>query len=101
MLAAELGTTVSGLRQLGTQGAITGDVIRTKLVGNLELLRDEADSMPATIGDAFTLIGNAALQLVGTWDELTGASSMVVEALITVEDISTGWPPPTSPSRVS
>ncbi|RJL06931.1 tape measure protein [Paracoccus siganidrum] len=86
LLAAELGTTVSGLRQLGPQGAITGDVIRTALVGNLELLREEADSMPATIGDAFTLIGNAALQLVGSWDQLLGASSTVAEVLILVAD---------------
>ena len=86
LLASELGTTVSGLRGLGQQGAITGDVIRTALIGNLELLREEADSMPATIGDAFTLIGNAALQLVGTWDQVFGASSMVATALIAVAD---------------
>ncbi|MDO5757300.1 MAG: tape measure protein [Rhodobacterales bacterium] len=86
LLAEELGTTVSGLRQMGSQGKITGDVIRTALVGNLELLRDEADSMPATIGDAFTLIGNAALQLVGTWDKMMGASSTVADALIFVAD---------------
>ena len=86
LLAAELGTTVSGLRSLGQQGAITGEVIRTALIGNLELLREEADSMPATIGDAFTLIGNAALQLVGTWDQVFGASSTVATALIAVAD---------------
>ena len=86
LLAEELGTTVSGLREMGKQGLITGDVIRTALVGNLELLREEADSMPATIGDAFTLIGNAALQLVGTWDKLLGASSMVADALILLAD---------------
>ena len=86
LLASELGTTVSGLRGLGQQGAITGDVIRTALIGNLELLREEADSMPATIGDAFTLIGNAALQLVGTWDQVLGASSLVATALIAVAD---------------
>lgn len=86
LLAEELGTTVSGLRTLGQQGAITGDVIRTALIGNLELLREEADSMPATIGDAFTLIGNAALQLVGTWDQVFGASSMVATTLIAVAD---------------
>ena len=86
LLASELGTTVSGLRGLGQQGAITGEVIRTALIGNLELLREEADSMPATIGDAFTLIGNAALQLVGTWDQVFGASSMVATALIAVAD---------------
>ena len=86
LLAAELGTTVSGLRVMGTQGAITGEVIRSALVGNLELLREEADSMPATIGDAFTLIGNAALQLVGSWDQLLGASSTVASVLILVAD---------------
>ncbi|MDO5606115.1 MAG: tape measure protein [Paracoccus sp. (in: a-proteobacteria)] len=86
LLAAELGTTVSGLREMGRQGAITGDVIRSALVGNLELLRDEAESMPATISDAFTLIGNAALQLVGTWDQLSGASSLVADVLIMVAD---------------
>ena len=86
LLAAKLGTTVSGLRTLGQQGAITGDVIRTTLIGNLDLLREEADSMPATIGDAFTLIGNAALQLVGTWDQIVGASSTVAGALIGLAD---------------
>ncbi|MAM40279.1 MAG: phage tail tape-measure protein [Erythrobacter sp.] len=86
LLAEGLGTSVSGLRQMGQQGLITGEVIRTALVGNLELLRDEADSMPATIGDAFTLIGNAALQLVGSWDQMVGASSSVASALIMVAD---------------
>ena len=86
LLAAELGTTVSGLRGLGQQGLITGEVIRKALLGNLELLRAEADSMPATIGDAFTLIGNAALRLVGTWDQMVGASATVAGALILVAD---------------
>ena len=86
LLAEELGTTVSGLRTMGQQGKITGDVIRTALVGNLQLLREEADSMPAIIGDAFTLIGNAALTLVGTWDQLLGASSTVADVLILVAD---------------
>jgi len=86
LLAAELGTTVSGLRRLGQEGGITGEVIRTALIGNLELLRAEADSMPATIGDAFTLIGNAALELVGTWDQMVGASSTVAAALIGLAD---------------
>jgi tape measure domain-containing protein len=86
LLAAELGTTVSGLRGLGQQGEITGAVIRRALVGNLERLRDEADSMPATIGDAFTLLGNAALVLVGRWDGIIGASSGAATAIIALAD---------------
>jgi hypothetical protein len=42
--------------------------------------------MPATIGDAFTLMGNAALQLVGRWDQLTGASAGVAAAIIAAAD---------------
>ncbi|WEF25878.1 tape measure protein [Paracoccus sp. S3-43] len=86
LLAADLGTTVTGLRQAGAEGRITGAVIQTALIGNLERLREEADGMPATIGDAFTLIGNAAMQLVGTWDQVFGASSLVATALIAVAD---------------
>jgi hypothetical protein len=42
--------------------------------------------MPATIGDAFTLLRNAALQLVGTWDQLAGSSSAVASAIIFLAD---------------
>ena len=86
LLAAELGVGVNQLRALGAQGLITGEVIQRALVGNIEKLREEAESMPATIGDAFALMGNAALQLVGRWDQLLGASESVATALIGVAD---------------
>lgn len=86
LLAAELGVNVNQLRALGAQGRITGDVIRRALVGNLELLREEADAMPATIGDAFTLMGNAAQRLVGTWDQLLGASAGLAAGIIFLSD---------------
>ena len=86
LLAAEMGVGVNQLRTLGAQGLITGDVIRNALVGNLQLLREEADSMPATIGDAFVLMGNAALELVGTWDQMLRASGMVADTIIFLAD---------------
>lgn len=86
LLAEELGTTTGNLLALGRDGKITGEVIRSALVNNLELLREEADSMPATIGDAFVLIENGLLAAIGKFDELTGASSMVADALIVVAD---------------
>lgn len=42
--------------------------------------------MPVTIGDAFTLIGNAAMRLVGTWNQMLGASSSMADVLIIVAD---------------
>lgn len=86
LLAEELGVGVSELRRLGMEGQITGDVIQRALLGNLEALRAEADAMPATIGDAFTLMQNAALRLVGSYDQLLGASSRAAEVLILLAD---------------
>jgi tape measure domain-containing protein len=86
LLAAELKVNVNQLRALGAEGDITGEVIRRALLGNLERLRQEADAMPATIGDAFTLLSNAALQLVGRWDKMAGTSAAVAAAIIMLGD---------------
>jgi tape measure domain-containing protein len=86
LLAQEMGVTVTQLRSLGSEGKITGDVIQSALLDNLELLREEADSMPATIGDALTLVGNSFLGLVGKIDEVTGSSARIAEIIIVVAD---------------
>lgn len=86
LLAEELGTTVSGLRKFGAEGKITGDVIDRALVGNLEKLREEAESMPATIGDAFQLLSNALLQTIGVFDSANKISGTLAESLIWVAD---------------
>lgn len=52
LLASTLGVTVSELRALGTQGKITGEVMYSALAGNMQLLSEEADAMPATFEDA-------------------------------------------------
>lgn len=85
-LAAELGTTVSGLRQMATDGKITGDVIASSLINRLQDLRDEAAEMPATMADGMTLLRNSFTELVGTWDQMIGASAAVASAIILVAD---------------
>ena len=52
LLASTLGVTVSELRALGAQGKITGEVMYSALAGNMQLLSEEADAMPATFEDA-------------------------------------------------
>lgn len=86
VLAEELGVGVNQLRALGQQGAITGDVIYNALVNRLELLREQADGMPATIGDAFTILGDAVLGFVGRVDQAMGASEGLAQAIIAVAD---------------
>lgn len=93
-LADELGTNVSGLRDLGKQGKITGDVIASALLGRMQELRDEAEEMPATISDGVTLIRNSMVALVGTFDQATGASGVLATALVGISDaidVATKW----------
>ncbi|RRH71992.1 tape measure protein [Falsigemmobacter faecalis] len=85
-LADKLGTTVSGLRAVGSKGKITASVISGALIGSLEQLREEAAEMPATIGDGFTLLSNAFLRLIGVFDQVSGASGSVANALVTIAD---------------
>lgn len=86
VLAAELGTNVIGLRAMGESGKITGDVIYSALVKNMQTLRGEAEAMPATIGDAFTLLRNSVLQAVGAFDQQNKLSESLAGSLIVVAD---------------
>lgn len=85
-VAEQLGTNVLGLRAMAQEGKVTGQVIVDALINNLELLREEAGAMPATIGDAFTILGNYTLALVGQFDQAVGASEAISGAIITVAE---------------
>lgn len=85
-LAAELGTTVSGLRGMASQGKITGDVIKNALLNSLEDVREEAAEMPATIADAFTRIATNTTSLIGVLDQAWGVSGRVSEQLLAMAD---------------
>lgn len=86
LLAEKLGTTVPGLVAMGAQGKITGDIITEALIGNMQKLAEEAEEMPATIGDAFQRMQNNMLSSIGTFDQMFGASESVAGALLTVAD---------------
>lgn len=86
VIASSMGVTTTQLRSLGEQGKITGDVIYRSLVSNLGLLREQADGMPATIGDAFTLLQNSVLTAVGSFDKAHGISLALSSAIISLAD---------------
>lgn len=86
LLAERFNTTTGGLMKLAAEGKITGEVIQDVLISNLEKLREEADALDATIGDGFILLGNALLQTVGQFDQLSGTSLALANALIFVAD---------------
>jgi tape measure domain-containing protein len=85
-LADELGTTVSGLRELASEGAITGEVIASALINRVGELREQAALMPATVSDGFTLLSNSVTAAIGTLDKASGATSALAELIIAFAD---------------
>jgi len=85
-LAAGLGVGVNQLRALGSQGKITSRDVFKALTSQMETLRKEAESMPATISDGVQLLRNALLEYVGNADKATGVSRNISDALIIMAD---------------
>lgn len=82
ILAKELGVTRGELRKLGREGAITTDVIISALQnaeGDVAALF--ARTIP-TIGQAFTVLRNAVLKLVGEFDQANGISHKIAASMI-------------------
>lgn len=84
-LAASMGVSTLELRKLGSEGKITRKEL-FDITKQMEQLRKEADEMPATVGDAFTLLRNSILEWVGGMDQASQSSAKVAEAIILVAD---------------
>lgn len=81
-IADELGTNVSGLRELAKEGKATGEVIVSGLLNSFQRLQEEAEAMPATVGDAFTILRNNVTAFVGQMDQATGMSEALSAAIM-------------------
>ncbi|MGX7356238.1 phage tail tape measure protein [Citrobacter sp. ESY80] len=74
LLADGLGTTVGGLRNMANNGQLTTDKI-VPLLTNVEILRKEFDTLPASISGSAQKVQNAFLAWVGGANDAVGASS--------------------------
>lgn len=74
LLADGLGTTVGGLRNMANNGELTTNKI-VPLLTNVETLRKEFDTLPASISGSAQKVQNAFLAWVGGANDAVGASS--------------------------
>ncbi|NUL39378.1 phage tail tape measure protein [Kosakonia sacchari] len=74
LLADGLGTTVGGLRNMANNGQLTTEKIMP-LLTNVELLRKEFDTLPASISGSAQKVENAFMAWVGGANNAVGASS--------------------------
>ncbi len=85
-LAEGTGKSILELRKMAASGQLTSDTVFTALTSQLKKLQDEADGMPATVGDALVILKNRFVQVIGEMNEAGGFSDAIVAALETIAD---------------
>ena len=85
-MAASLGTTIQGLKEMAREGRLTSKVLFESLVGNLENWKTAADSMPATINDALVRLRNQVVSTLVELNNQTGFSDAIVRGIDAIKD---------------
>jgi len=82
IFAKELGVTRGELKKLGSEGKITSEVIATALLKETENINDSFSKLSSTLGQATTVLGDSFLNLIGKFNETTGAADFLAEAML-------------------
>ncbi|MCF1184036.1 tape measure protein [Marichromatium gracile] len=85
-LADSLGVTTGELRGMAEAGQLTAEVMVEALAGQAERIAAEFAQLPDTIGDASTRLSNAVLAMIGEFDDATGSSERMAQAIQFVTD---------------
>jgi tape measure domain-containing protein len=84
IFAKELGITRGELKKFGAEGKITSEVIATALLKETQNINEQFSQLSPTISQASTVAGNSLLNLVGKFNQVTGASDLFAQSLIKV-----------------
>lgn len=93
-LADSLGVPTGALKQMAADGQLTADVIADALIKQLPQLSKEAEEFGVSFDTASVQVQNAALDMVGAFDRLTGTSKRATDTMQrlakAMNDISSG-----------
>jgi tape measure domain-containing protein len=80
-IAKGLKVTRGELRALGQDGKITAQQVIQALADQKDAIDAQFDSLPVTVAQAVTLVQNANLQLLGIFDQASGATGGLAKAI--------------------
>lgn len=86
MVAKEMGVTTGELKRLGSEGKITGVILRDAFLKNANEIEKNFASMGRTLGQELNYIKNEAMKAFIEFDKATGFSQGLAAALRTVGD---------------
>lgn len=89
-LAKELGVGIGRLREMGTEGKLTADVVFPALLRATEKISEEFDKMPMTIGRAGGALTAAVQNFGAELDKALGLSQRIAAALKLAADAING-----------
>lgn len=79
-LAEGMNVPIGQLKQMGSEGKLTSDVIGNALISQLDKLTEESQAMGTSVGQAFTRVSNEILLAVDNLNKVTGATTLVSNA---------------------
>jgi tape measure domain-containing protein len=85
-LSDALGVTLGQLRAMAAEGELTTDVVTNALLSQAAAVKAEADSIPPTIGRAWTALVNEVGVFIGKTSEATDAGQTLATAIQGVAD---------------
>jgi tape measure domain-containing protein len=85
-IAKGLGVTRGELRQLGQDGKLSAEQVITALQQQRDVVAQQFAQLPLTVGQSVTLLKNASLQLLGAFNESTGATSGLASVIKDLAD---------------
>lgn len=79
-IADGLGVTVDQLRKLGEEGQLTSTRVFEAIQKSGAQINKEFGTLPTTVGQSLTQVGNSVLRLVGQLDQAAGATNAIARA---------------------
>ncbi len=86
VIAERLGVTRGELRELGSEGRITADVVLNAFSDASERLDAQFQGLDPTIAQSFAILRNQLIKLVGEFDNAKGASASFSRIIITLSE---------------
>lgn len=81
-IADGLGVTVEQLRKLAEQGRITSQALAAAVLSQKQAIASAAGEIRTTLDQATTALENSIINVIGRFDEASGASSNLAKAII-------------------
>lgn len=86
LVAKEMGVTIGQLKQLGSEGKITGVIMRDAILNNMNEIEKSFGKASFTISDGLQAIKTSAMSMWQEFNNATGFTSGLAKALIFVAD---------------